>query len=123
MNKRKIFVSYDTTRDEKLKDVFLKILERPDSPFVAAGQSAPFVEPAQTWMYNTSKAIHGCEIVIILSGPTTCKAPGVLKEVEMAFDEEIPMIQVIGYKNVKLTPIRRAGQMIPWNWETLKKMV
>lgn len=123
MQKRKIFISYDTAKDGKLKDVFVKITERPDSPFTVGGMSQPFAEPAQTWMYNTSKAIHGCEIVIILAGPTTHQAQGVLKEVEMAFDEEIPMIQVIGYKNVKVTPIRRAGQLIPWNWETLKNMV
>ncbi|MEW5736406.1 MAG: hypothetical protein AB1921_16290 [Thermodesulfobacteriota bacterium] len=123
MSKRKIFVSYDTAKDERLKEVFAKILERPDSPFVAAGYSTPITEPVRTWEYNTGKAIQGCEIVIILTGPTTAQAPGVLKEVEMAFDEEIPMIQVLGYKNIKVNPIRRAGQLIPWSWETLKNMV
>ncbi len=123
MIKRKVFVSYDVEKDEKLKEVFLKILERADSPFEVVGHSVKLTEPVNNWEYNTGKVVMKAEIILVLLGPTTHKAPGVKKELEAAFDEEIPSIQIVGYKNVTLKPVPGAGQMIQWSWEQLKKMV
>ena len=123
VRKRPIFFCYDVDKDQRLLEPFTKILGRPDSPFVLKGQSAKLTEPARTWEYNTGQLIHQCEIVILIVGQFTFEAPGVLKEVAMAVDEEIPIIQIAGYKNVTLKPVRGAGQVIPWNWEALKKMI
>jgi hypothetical protein len=56
-------------------------------------------------------------------GPITYKAPGVLKEVKMAREEGIPIVQVIGYKDGNYTPVPDAGRLYAWNWDNLKKLL
>jgi hypothetical protein len=56
-------------------------------------------------------------------GPNTHKTPGVLKEVSMAREEQIPIVQVIGYRDGDYTAVSNAGWRYSWNWENLKKLL
>jgi hypothetical protein len=56
-------------------------------------------------------------------GPNTYKAPGVLQEVKMAREEQIPIVQIIGYKDGDYTAVPDAGRLYAWNWENLKKLI
>jgi hypothetical protein len=56
-------------------------------------------------------------------GPKTHRAPGVLKEVRMAREARIPIVQVIGYKDGDYTPVPDAGRLYRWNWDNLKKLL
>jgi len=122
MLKRRIFLSYDTQHDERLREFFAKLSQRPDAPFEITGFSTIPAGPARTWALKTSQAIHGCEILVVLVGPHTHKAAGVLQEVDIAQDEEIPILQIIGYKDQKFNPVPGAGRLFPWNWENVKQL-
>jgi len=57
-----------------------------------------------------------------MAGPYTHKAPGVLKEAQMAREAGIKIVQVIGYKDGNYTPVPGAEQLYRWSWDNLKKL-
>ena len=79
--------------------------------------------PQRTWEAKAEAAIHRSDIVIVMVGPSTHRAPGVLKEVAMARKHGIPVVQVIGYKDGNYTAVPNAGRLYRWNWENLKKLL
>jgi hypothetical protein len=72
---------------------------------------------------HEDKAIKRSDIVVVMVGPKTHKAPGVLKEVKMASEEGIKIVQVIGYRDGNYTAVPNAGRLYSWNWENLKNLL
>jgi len=62
-------------------------------------------------------------VVIVMVGPLTYKAPGVLKEVKMARKAEKPIYQIIGYKDSSPERVPNAGRLLRWNWDNLKRIL
>ena len=75
------------------------------------------------WEEKAWSAIRRSEIVIVMVGPKTYKAPGVLKEVRMAREEGIRIVQIIGYREGDYEPVPNAGKLYRWNWENLKELL
>ena len=123
MAKKRIFVSFDFDKDKRLKDFIIGQARHPDSPFDVIDHSLKEAAPQRDWEEKARRAIKRSEIVLIMVGPHTHKASGVLKEVEIGREEGIPIVQVIGYKdgNYKLVP--DAGRLYKWNWENLKNLL
>ncbi len=61
-------------------------------------------------------------MVIVMVGPKTHNAPGVLKEVRITRKLDKPIYQIIGYKDGNYKPVPDAGRLYRWNWENLKKL-
>lgn len=55
--------------------------------------------PERNWEAKAHAAIARSDIVLVMVGPKTHRASGVLKEVQMARDLERPIVQIIGYKD------------------------
>jgi predicted GTPase len=123
MAKKKVFVSFDFDNDKVLKDFVIGQGRLQDSPFEVIDTSLKEAAPMKTWEDKARAAIKRSDIVLVMVGPQTYKAPGVLKEVKMARDEGIRVVQVIGYKDGKYTAVPNAGQLYSWNWENLKKLI
>ena len=75
------------------------------------------------WEEKARSAIRRSEIVIVMVGPKTYKAPGVLKEVRMAREEGIRIVQIIGYREGDYEPVPNAGKLYRCNWENLKELL
>ena len=56
-------------------------------------------------------------------GRQTHRAQGVLREVSMAREEGIPIIQIIGYRDGEYTAVPNAGRLYAWNWDNLKSLL
>ena len=123
MAKKKVFVSFDFDNDKSLKDLIVGQARLPDSPFEVIDTSLKEAAPMKTWEDKARAAIKRSDIVLVMVGENTHKAPGVLKEVEMARDESIPIVQVIGYKDGNYTAVSNAGRLYAWNWPNLKKLI
>jgi len=123
MAKKKVFVSFDFDNDKVLKDFIIGQSKLPDSPFEVIDHSLKEAAPEKDWEEKARRAIKRSEIVIVMVGPSTYRASGVLKEVRMAREEEIKIIQVIGYKDGNYTAVPNAGRLYSWNWENLKKLL
>jgi len=123
MAKKRVFVSFDFDNDRTLKDLIIGQSRNPDSPFEVVDTSLKEAAPMRTWEEKARVAIKRSDIVVVMVGSNTYKAPGVLKEVKMAREEGKPIVQVIGYREGRYTPVPDAGRLYDWNWDNLKKLL
>lgn len=123
MAKKKVFVSYDFDNDKALKDFIVGQARNPDAPFEIIDMSLKEAAPMKTWEDKARAAIRRSDIVLVMVGPKTYCAPGVLKEVKIAREERKPIVQIIGYKDRKYTPVPDAGRLHRWSWNTLKELL
>jgi hypothetical protein len=123
MNKSKIFVSFDFDNDRVLKDFILGQAKLEDSPFEVVDHSLKEAAPERDWEKKARAAINRADIVLVMVGQKTHKAHGVLKEVAMAREAGVKIVQIIGYKSGEYTPVPDAGRLYAWNWNNLKKLL
>ena len=123
MVRKRVFVSFDFDNDRKLKDFIIGQSKNSDSPFEVIDHSLKEAAPEASWQMKAHAAIARAEIVIVMVGPSTYRAQGVLKEVKMARDAGKRIVQIIGYKDGNYTAVPNAGQLYRWNWENLKKIL
>jgi predicted GTPase len=121
--KKRVFVSFDFDNDKILKDFIVGQARLPDAPFEIVDTSLKEAAPMKTWEEKAEAAIKRSDLVIVMVGPKTHSAPGVLKEVAMARKNSVRIVQVIGYKDSNPTPVKDAGQLYRWNWDNLKKLL
>ncbi|MBE2262435.1 MAG: TIR domain-containing protein [Burkholderiaceae bacterium] len=123
MSKKKVFVSFDFDNDRVLKDFVIGQALRADSPFEVIDHSLKEAAPERHWPNKARAAIKRSELVLVMVGPHTHRAHGVLKEVAMAREEGVPIVQVIGYKDGNYTALPNAGRLYLWNWANLKRLL
>lgn len=121
-DKKKVFVSFDFDNDKFLKDSIIGQSRNPDSPFEVADWSMKEAAPQRSWEDEARERINRSDVVIVMVGKLTHKAPGVLKEVKMARETRKPIYQIIGYKDSNPTPVPDAGRLLSWSWENLKNL-
>lgn len=120
---KRVFVSFDFDNDKVLYDFIVGQSKQSDSPFEISDWSMKESAPQRNWEDEARVKIKRSDIVIVMVGPKTDQASGVLKEVKIAREEDIPIVQVIGYKDGDYTPVPGAGTLYRWNWENLKKLL
>jgi len=120
---KKVFVSFDFDSDKKLKDFIIGQSRLADSPFSVIDTSLKEAAPMKTWQDKARVAIGRSDCVLVMVGPETYRAPGVLKEVAMAREANTPIFQFIGYKDGNYTAVPNAGRLYAWNWPNLKKLL
>lgn len=123
MPKKRLFVSFDFDNDKILKDFIIGQSKLPDSPFEVFDTSMKEAAPEKEWLDRAETKIKGSDIVLVMVGPKTYKAPGVLKEISLDRKWNKPIAQVIGYKEGNYTPVPDAGRLYAWNWDNLKKLL
>ena len=121
--RKRVFVSYCYQSDKRLKDFIIGQSKNSDSPFEVADWSMKEAAPLRNWEDEAESRIKRSDLVLVMVGPETNKAPGVLKEVEMARRNNIRIVQVIGYKDGNYTAVPNAGRLYSWNWDNLKKLL
>lgn len=120
---KRVFISFDFDNDKVLKDFMVGQSRLEDSPFEIYDWSLKESAPEEDWEDEARKKIKRSDIVLVMVGEKTYKASGVLKEVKITRDEEIKIIQMIGYKDKDYTRVPDAGYLYSWNWENLKNLL
>lgn len=123
MAKKRVFVSFDFDNDKILKEFIVGQARNPDSPFEIVDTSLKEAAPQRDWEAKADAAIRRSDIVLIMVGQHTHRAPGVLKEVGMARRAGIPIVQVIGYKDGNYSAVPDGGRLYQWNWDNLKRLL
>jgi hypothetical protein len=121
--KKPIFVSFDFDQDLALKHLIVAQAKLPDSPFSIVDHSLKEAAPEETWADKARNAIKRSELVLVVVGQQTYRAPGVLKEVQMAREEGVKVVQMIGQKHARYKPVKGAGTLYAWNWKNLKALL
>ncbi len=120
---KRAFISFDFDNDKALKDMMAGQAKLPDSPFTMADWSMKEAAPQRDWKAEAEARIKRSDVVIVMVGKSTHKAPGVLAEVAMARRNRIKIVQIIGYKNASPTAVPGAGTLYRWNWPNLKNIL
>ncbi len=120
--KPRVFVSFDFDNDKVLKDFIVGQSKLSDSPFEISDWSMKEAAPQSNWVREAIARISHSDVVIVMVGPKTYKAPGVLKEAKIARTLKKPIFQIIGYRNRSYKPVLGAGRLYSWNWDNLKKL-
>ena len=120
--KPRVFVSFDFDNDKIVKDFIVGQSKLSDSPFEISDWSMKEAAPQANWEAEARARISRSDMVIVMVGSKTYKAPGVLKEVKIARVLKKPIYQIIGYRNGNYTPVPDAGRLYSWNWDNLKKL-
>ena len=123
MERKRVFVSFDFDNDRALKDFIVGQARHEDSPFDVIDHSLKEAAPESNWQSKARNAIKKSDIVLVMVGRYTYRAPGVLQEIKMAREEGIPIVQIIGYRDGQYTPVPNAGRLFAWNWDNLKKLL
>jgi len=120
--KLRVFVSFDFDNDKIVKDFIVGQSKLSDSPFEISDWSMKEAAPQANWEAEAKARISRSDMVIVMVGLKTYRAPGVLKEVKIARVLKKPIYQIIGYRNGNYTPVPDAGRLYSWNWDNLKKL-
>ncbi len=123
MPKKRAFFSFDFDEDQNLKHHMVGQLKLPSSPFEAADWSIKEAAPQRNWEDEAEARINRSDVVVVLVGPKTYKAPGVLKEVAIARRLKKPIVQIIGYKDSSPTAVPNAGRLLRWSWENMSNVL
>jgi hypothetical protein len=124
MAKKKLFVSFDFDNDKTLRDFIIGQAKLPDSPFDVSDYSLKEAAPEKDWEAKARAAISRSDVFMVMLGPKTVDAPGVLKEVAMALELGKPRFQIIGYTNGSEDwAVPGAGRTYAWSWENLKNLL
>ena len=123
VSKKKVFVSFDFDNDRVLKDFILGQARLADSPFEVVDHSLKEAAPERDWPLKARAAIKRSELVLVMVGRQTHRAQGVLREVSMAREDGIPIVQIIGYRDGEFAAVANAGRLYAWNWDNLKRLL
>lgn len=121
--KRRVFVSFDFDNDSVLKDFLVGQSKNPDSPFEIEDWSLKEAAPERDWEAKARSRIQRSDTVVVMVGPNTYRARGVLREVRIARALSKPVFQIIGYRDGNYTRVPDAGPIYRWNWENLKTVL
>ena len=120
---KRVFISFDFDNDKVLKDFMVGQAKLPDSPFEIYDWSLKEEEEEEDWEDEARKRIKRSDLVLVMVGGKTHKASGVLKEVKIARDEEVKIVQMIGYKDKDYEAVPGAGRLYSWNWDNLVNLL
>ena len=124
MAKKKVFVSFDFDNDKTVKDFIVGQAKNPDSPFEISDHSLKEAAPEKDWLARAQAAIARADVFIIMLGPKTKNASGVLKELKIANEKNKEKFQIIGYRDgTENWAVPGGGRVYRWNWENLKKLL
>lgn len=120
--KKRVFVSFDFDNDQGLKHLLIGQSRHAESPFDVADWSLKEAAPEANWKTKASRAIGQADLVVILLGRETYRAPGVLEEVRMARAADKQVVQLIGNSAGSYRRVPNAGRVMAWTWPNLKNL-
>jgi len=123
MKKKRVFVSFDFDNDKGLKELLVGQSRNSGSPFEVIDHSLKEPAPERHWENKAREAIGRAELVLVIAGEQTYRAQGVLKEVKMARDGNVRVVQVIGHKHRTCPSVSGAGARYHWTWPNLVSLL
>lgn len=121
--KKRVYISFDYDNDKSLKDFVRGQANNRRAPFEIADWSMKEAAPERNWKRRARGRIKRSDMVMVVAGSRTQRAPGVREEVKMAREEGVKVVQIIGHKKKKCPRVPNAGRRYRWTHENLKKIL
>lgn len=123
MSDLRAFISFDFDHNEKHKRMFAgQCSKHSPTPFTAQDWSSKEALPQTQWERTIREKIGRCHMMFVLVSPTSHKARGVAKEIEMAIAQKAPLVGVyIAGANdaTPLPPGLDRARTVPWEWKRI----
>lgn len=94
MSKKKLFVSFDAPNDRALKNIIVGKSQEAGATFKVANWSSAPDTKNSNWLKDTRFKVTRCDILLIMVGENSYRAPGIIKELEFASAKNMKIIQV-----------------------------
>ena len=120
------FISFDFDHDETEKILFVGQSKNSSTPFSIQDWSAKSSMSQSKWEAIVKDKINKCNMLIVLSGKTMASATGVVKEIEMAKDQSVPVFGVYvdgANSNSNLPKGLQRNRTISWNWANIANAI
>jgi hypothetical protein len=126
MSDPRAFVSFDFDNDADKRDLFIGQAKNSRTPFNIEDWSSKRVLPEKEWQDLIEAKIKKCNMLIVLVGPKTATATGVIKEISFALEHNVPIfgVYVSGASSTTTLPAGLLrGRTIAWEWEKIANWV
>jgi hypothetical protein len=127
MGEPRAFISFDFDNNERERNLFSgQIRPQSPTPFSAQDWSSKEALPQSTWEAEIDEKIGRCHMMIVLVGPTTHRAVGVVKEIAMAQRRRVPYFGVYvagASRDTPLPPGLNRDRVIEWDWTAIANAV
>lgn len=94
MSKKKVFVSFDVENDNVFKNIVVGKSREDGAPFKVANWSMKPDTKNPKWLKDVKFKVTRCDVMVVMVGKNTFRAPGVIKEVEFATAANMKIIQI-----------------------------
>jgi MTH538 TIR-like domain (DUF1863) len=113
------FVSFDFDHNETEKNLFVGQAKNSRTPFAIQDWSAKSAMAQSKWEEIVKDKINKTNLLIVLVGKTMASASGVVKEIKMAKDQNVPFFGVYvggADKTSNLPDGLARNRTISWDW-------
>jgi CHASE2 domain-containing sensor protein len=113
------FVSFDFDHNETEKNLFTGQARNSRTPFAIQDWSAKSAMAQSKWEEIVKDKINKTNLLIVLVGKTMASASGVVKEIKMAKDQNVPFFGVYvggADKTSNLPDGLARNRTISWDW-------
>ena len=123
IRKKRVFIVFDLVNDTKQLDFIKEYAKKSDSPITIIEHSEKWIPPEKQWIELLNKKMSLLDMVIVMTGPKTYKAPNVLEEIEVAYKLGKPIYQTFGTQFGEYKSVPKAGKLYKWDWESFKAIM
>lgn len=120
------FISFDFDNNSGEKLYFAGQAKNSRTPFNIEDWSSKTSLPQKEWETLIEEKINKCNILIVLVGKKIATATGVIKEIQFAKSQSVPIfgIYVGGADSTTTLPTGlQRNRTIDWNWEAIANAI
>ena len=126
MGNPRAFISFDFDNNQEEKRFFAGQAKNSKTPFNIEDWSSKDHLPQNQWEKLINEKVRKCNLMIVLVGKKTANAKGVLKEIQFARNNNVPVfgVYVGGANNLSDLPIGLSrSRTITWVWESIARQI
>ncbi len=126
MAEPRAFISFDYDHNDTEKTLFAGQAKNSKTPFSIQDWSAKSSMPQSQWEKIVKEKINKCNMLIVLVGKYMASATGVVKEITMAKDQDVPVFGVyVGGANTSsnLPSGLQRNRAIAWDWDKIASAI
>lgn len=126
MSDPRAFISFDFDHNETEKNLFVGQSKNSKTPFNIEDWSSKDSLPQTQWEKLIKEKIAKCNMLIVLVGKYMASANGVVKEINFAKDQNVPVfgIYVGGADSTSNLPVGlQRNRTISWDWDNIASAI
>src|SRR6266700_4426992 len=120
------FISFDFDHNEDEKRYFAGQAKNSKTPFNIEDWSSKETLPQSQWEKLIKEKINKCHMVIVLVGKYMASATGVVKEIKLAKEQDVPVfgVYVGGANSFSNLPAGLSrDRVVPWEWDKIASKI